>query len=69
MANILALFTVAILFIPGMRPIALVFALLMAFSRMHNGMHYPSDMLVGAVLGMVYGLIGFWLAKGLKLKA
>ncbi|HCB51180.1 TPA: hypothetical protein DEP21_01160 [Patescibacteria group bacterium] len=28
----------------------------MAFSRMHNGMHYPSDVIVGSVLGILYGL-------------
>jgi membrane-associated phospholipid phosphatase len=32
--------------------------LLMAFSRMHNGMHYPSDILGGIAFGTVYGLIG-----------
>jgi undecaprenyl-diphosphatase len=31
--------------------------LIMALSRMHNGMHYPSDILGGIVFGLVYGLI------------
>jgi undecaprenyl-diphosphatase len=31
--------------------------LIMAFSRIHNGMHYPSDVLGGVVFGWVYSLI------------
>ncbi len=46
--------------------------LLMAFSRVHNGMHYPSDVLAGIFLGMIYGLTAVysvdWLAKRKKLK-
>jgi len=34
----------------------LIFVLLMATARMRNGMHYPSDVLAGAVLGIVYGV-------------
>ena len=41
---------------------ALLFALLLAFSRIHNGMHYPTDVLGGAILGMGYGLIAIKLA-------
>jgi membrane-associated phospholipid phosphatase len=54
MANICAMMTVMIFFIPGAWPIALLFVLLMAFSRMHNGMHYPSDVLMGSLLGIGY---------------
>ena len=32
-------------------------ALFMSFARIHNGMHYPSDVIVGIILGMVYALI------------
>jgi len=45
MASTLTMLTVIVFFIPGVWPFALVFALMMAFSRMHNGMHYPSDVL------------------------
>jgi membrane-associated phospholipid phosphatase len=31
--------------------------LLMGFSRIHNGMHYPSDVLGGIAFGMVYGWV------------
>jgi len=63
MASTLAMLTTLLFFIPGTRPFALVFALMMAFSRMHNGMHYPSDVAVGALLGIGYGLVGSWLAR------
>jgi membrane-associated phospholipid phosphatase len=36
--------------------------LLMAFSRMHNGMHYPSDILGGFAFGLIYGLIAVKIA-------
>jgi undecaprenyl-diphosphatase len=36
---------------------AILFALLMAFARIHNGMHYPTDVLAGTALGIVYGII------------
>ncbi len=45
---------------------------LMAFSRVHNGMHYPSDVLVGIIFGIIYGLAAVysvdWLAKRKRLK-
>jgi len=41
----------------GLWPAAVAFALLMAFSRMHDGMHYPSDVLAGTLLGVGYGLL------------
>lgn len=31
--------------------------LLMAFCRVHNGMHYPTDVLTGSVLGVGYGVM------------
>jgi len=33
------------------------FAFLMAFSRVHNGMHYPTDVLAGSLLGLGYGAL------------
>jgi len=34
-----------------------VFALVMCLSRVHNGMHYPTDVLAGTALGVMYGAL------------
>lgn len=39
-------------------PLALLAAVAMCFARVHNGMHYPTDVLAGSLLGLGYG----WLA-------
>jgi membrane-associated phospholipid phosphatase len=35
-------------------------ACLVAFSRLYNGVHYPSDVLAGAILGAGYAIAGMW---------
>src|ERR1035437_3242228 len=35
-------------------------AILVSFSRIYNGSHYPSDVLVGAILGAGYAAAGVW---------
>lgn len=42
---------------------SVLFILLMAFARMHNGMHYPTDIIAGLVLGLGYGLIAYYIIK------
>lgn len=42
------------------------FVLLMAFARMHNGMHYPTDILVGIIFGLGYGLLAIFLIKKMR---
>src|SRR3989338_6706000 len=37
--------------------------LIMAFSRLHNGMHYPSYVLFGALFGCFYGWVGVKVAE------
>ncbi|MFO0591915.1 MAG: phosphatase PAP2 family protein [Polyangiaceae bacterium] len=59
MASTAAALTALTLYFPRGRPAAFAFVLLMAFCRMHNGMHYPTDVTAGALLGLGYG----WLAK------
>ena len=44
---------------------AVVLALLIGFSRIYLQVHYPTDVLAGAALGLLYGLIGFAAAKHL----
>ncbi|MFA7209076.1 MAG: phosphatase PAP2 family protein [Parcubacteria group bacterium] len=40
-----------------------VFAVLTGLSRMHNGMHYPSDVLGGALLGLIYVQVAVYLVR------
>ncbi len=46
--------------------LAILFVLLMAFSRMHNGMHYPSDVLVGTILGVGYGFLAIYIVNKIR---
>lgn len=56
-SGMLAVFTVFFHFYPQFWPLMVVFALFVVWSRMRSGMHYPSDVLAGVVLGIVYGMI------------
>lgn len=58
-----ALLTVLIMIFPTLWPYAVLYALLMGWSRMHNGMHYPSDVLAGAVMGLGCGRIALVLSR------
>ena len=42
-----------------------IFIFLMAFSRIHNGMHYLSDVLAGVVLGIAYCFVAVYLSRRL----
>ena len=42
---------------------ALIVAALMGLSRLYVGVHYPSDVLAGAVIGTVCGLLGAWIIR------
>ena len=43
--------------------LTLVLAILISLSRMYVGVHYPTDILGGLVLGILYGLAGYALGK------
>ena len=58
-----AMATVIILLFPVVRPYAILYVLLMAWSRMHNGMHYPSDILAGTFFWILCGWIAVVLSK------
>ncbi len=62
-AATLAMLTVLIYYYRKCWPAALIFALLIGFSRIHNGMHYPSDVVAGALFGIAYGAIAIYATK------
>lgn len=45
---------------------AMVMAVLIAFSRLYIGVHYPSDVLAGAAFGTLIALLVYWGAARLK---
>ena len=46
----------------------MVWALIVSYSRIYLGVHYPGDVLGGAILGIILGLVFFTLDKFLLLK-
>ena len=46
--------------------IALIFAILICFSRLYFFVHYPTDVLFGGLLGAGIGLIISYVCKGIK---
>jgi len=52
---------VALVYYPGLAWLLLPFTMLVAVSRVVLGLHYPSDVLVGALLGAVIAALSFGL--------
>lgn len=55
MASTVAMLFVIAAFYPSLIVPAIIFVLVIAFSRLHNGMHYPTDIIAGMLLGVFYG--------------
>jgi undecaprenyl-diphosphatase len=60
MSATLAMLTVLVYFFPASWPLAVIATIFMAYARMHHGMHYPSDIMAGIVLGIGYGAGGVY---------
>jgi undecaprenyl-diphosphatase len=45
---------------PRTRIPVVLFVIAMSLARVHNGMHYPTDVLAGTILGVLYGAIAIW---------
>ncbi len=52
-------------FIPVLRIPFFIIAGVVAYSRMYNGVHYPSDVLAGAIMGFIWGNLFTALAQRL----
>lgn len=48
---------------PILGVISLIFSLMLAFSRVYIGAHYPSDVLAGLALGAAVVFIGYYLVR------
>lgn len=45
------------IFFPNLAPVFLVIGLLGAYSRIYNGVHFPSDVIAGILIGSGFGLV------------
>jgi len=52
------------------KPIFWIFswAGIVSYTRIYLGVHYPLDVLLGAMIGMLCGMVGFWVCKKLITK-
>lgn len=51
---------IVVFYFPGLAWLVLPFAVLVALSRPILGLHYPSDVLAGAALGLLIAAASFW---------
>jgi membrane-associated phospholipid phosphatase len=65
MSTTTAMLMVITYFYPFLWPASVFATFLMAYARLHNGMHYLSDIAAGTVLGALYGLAGIYSAETL----
>ncbi len=65
-ANSFAMATVASWWLRGLAPLFYFVAVVVAYSRVYVGVHYPLDALAGAVLGALLGRLALWLVVGVR---
>jgi undecaprenyl-diphosphatase len=64
-SNCFATATMLSLFIPVMAPVFLLGAAAIAYSRVYVGVHFPADVLAGAMVGALLSLIYFLIYRGI----
>lgn len=62
-SNMFTLFSYTSQMLPILKAPVLIFAIVVSYSRIYNGVHYPSDVLAGALMGCLWGFLFSWLAK------
>ena len=65
-AGTAATLTVIVYYYRKFWPFAVIFIILMMFSRIHNGMHYSTDTLAGLIFGILYGILAITIVKSIK---
>ena len=55
--NTFAIATYLSYFSPGLGLLLYPIAALVAYSRVYNGVHFPSDVLAGIIIGLIFGLV------------
>jgi len=66
-SSVVAFLTVLVWQYPKLWPFALIFVLIIGFSRIHNGMHFLTDVIGGVVFGILYGLLAIFIMGKLHL--
>lgn len=54
--------------IPYLIYIMLAWAIMVSYSRVYLGVHYPLDITGGAIFGTICGMLNFWIFKKVSLK-
>jgi undecaprenyl-diphosphatase len=65
-ANSFAMATVASWRLRRFAPLFYFVAVVVTYSRVYVGVHYPLDALAGAVLGALLGRLALWLVVGVR---
>ena len=61
--HVFCMFLIAVTFLwifPPMGVVLGVFGVILAFTRVIAGVHFPRDVVVGALCGIAAGVVGFW---------
>jgi undecaprenyl-diphosphatase len=67
-SNMFAFATYTSYFFPQMKIPLFVLASLVGYSRIYNGVHYPTDVIAGALMGWLWGCLFIFLVQKVMLK-